>query len=201
MNERDAMTLLAEANPVRVEDLAPLDLPNLAHGQMPSRRFVLAIAVIGLASAASVIGVLVFGGTSSHPISAGPLQFSPLTLDFTRGSEGITSIGVTINAATLGGTALLQVVRGVPDSPQSVTSDQVAFQEQVPMTNIVSPPSGPPGTVILSTWSGTLSPSAWGGGCENTAYVIDVKVSPAVPTREAMGESVESGAFVCSSGS
>lgn len=64
MNERDAMTLLAEANPVRVEDLAPLDRPDLARRRRPSRRLVVAIAVLVTAVAASLIGAFAFGGAS-----------------------------------------------------------------------------------------------------------------------------------------
>lgn len=76
MTEHDAMTLLAEANPVRVEDLASLDLPDRVHGRRPSRRFVLAAAVAAAAVTASLIGVFAFGG-SPHARegirSAGPL--------------------------------------------------------------------------------------------------------------------------------
>ena len=33
------------------------------------------------------------------------------------------------------------------------------------MTDLASPVSGPPGLELLSTWSGTLSPSDSTGGC------------------------------------
>jgi hypothetical protein len=137
--------------------------------------------------------------TNSQGIPAEPLQFSPINLNFTRAGETITSIGVTINAATLGGTALLRVVRNARAdiSYGNLAGGQVVFQEHVPMTNIASPKSGHSGTQALSTWSGTLSTSAWDGGCERGKYVITVKVSPANPTPEARGEWVESGWFVC----
>lgn len=70
MNENDVITLLAEANPVRVDDLEPLDLPRLVHRRMPSRRLVLAIAVVGVAIAASLIGLFAFRGTSSRPTAS-----------------------------------------------------------------------------------------------------------------------------------
>ena len=165
---------------------------------------VLAAACVAIAAPAVVFSGLLGSAhrRASNPASTtghtgGPLQFSPITLNFTRGSAGITSIDVTVNAATLGGTAQLQVVRGEPDAPAS--ERQVVFQEQVPLTNLQSPASGPPGTVVLSTWSGALSPDTWAGGCQNATYVVDVKVSPAAPTSEAQGESAESGSFVCSS--
>ena len=137
--------------------------------------------------------------TGTQGITAEPPQFSPINLDFTRAGEGIKSIAVTINAPTLGGTALLQVVRDprADISYGNLAGGQVVFQEQVPMTNIASPQSGPPGTQALSSWSGTLSTSAWDGGCARGKYVMTVKVSPASPTPEARGEWAESGWFVC----
>jgi hypothetical protein len=136
---------------------------------------------------------------NSQGIPAEPLQFSPINLNFARAAETTTSIDVTINAPTLGGTALLQVVRDprADISYGNLAGGRVVFEEQVPMTDIASPDSGPPGTQALSTWSGTLSTSAWDGGCERGKYVITVKVSPANPTPEARGEWVESGWFAC----
>jgi hypothetical protein len=133
--------------------------------------------------------------------SGEPLGFSPITLSFTRGGQGLTAIDVTVNAATLGGTAQLEVVRGVIEGRPEASPSQVVYQEQVPMTNLSSPSSGPPGTVVLSTWSGTLSPRDWAGGCQKGPYEITVKVSPAHPTTGARGEYAESGSFSCSSSS
>jgi hypothetical protein len=144
------------------------------------------------------------GGTGSVGQSGEPAHFSPIALNFTRGDQGITSIAVTINAATLGGTAELQVVRGAAAEyvePGNLAGAQLVFHERVPMTNIASPASGPTGTQALSTWSGTLSPSSWDGGCDNEQYAITVWVHPANPTPEARGEWAESGSFVCSSNS
>jgi hypothetical protein len=173
----------------------------------PRHRLGLVLAAACVAIAALAVGFSGLLGSSARQASrnqptatrqtGGPLQFSPIELNFTRGATGITAIDVTVKAATLGGTAQLQVVRGEPDAPAS--QRQVVYQEQVPLTNLQSPASGPPGTVVLSTWSGTLSPSAWDGGCQNATYVVDVKVSPAAPTSEAQGESAESGSFVCNS--
>ena len=69
MNERDAMTLLADANPVRVEDLREMNLAVdsvLATSGRQSRRLVLAVAAAAVL-AASLIGVFAFNGSSSHP--------------------------------------------------------------------------------------------------------------------------------------
>jgi hypothetical protein len=155
--------------------------------------------LVSVAKTMPINGSAPLSGTSTQGIAAEPLQFSPINLDFTRAGEGIKSIAVTINAPTLGGTALLQVVRNARAdiSYGNLAGGQVVLQEQVPMTNIASPKSGPPGTQALSTWSGTLATSAWDGGCERRKYVMTVKVSPANPTPEARGEWAESGWFVC----
>jgi hypothetical protein len=72
MSERDVMQLLAGANPVRVEDLAPLSFPDLSQRRLAGRRVVVAIAVVAAAVAASLTGVFAFNGSPSpHPGSGG----------------------------------------------------------------------------------------------------------------------------------
>ena len=75
MKERDAMTLLAEANPVRLEDVpqtaARVD-SILAPRPRMSGRLVLAVAVVAVAAAASLTGVFVFGGQGKR--SGGGMQ-------------------------------------------------------------------------------------------------------------------------------
>lgn len=63
MSERDVMALLAEANPVRVEGLSPMDPPALSRRRGPSRLLVLAVVVA--VAAVSLIGVFVFPGSRS----------------------------------------------------------------------------------------------------------------------------------------
>lgn len=178
-------------------------------------RFALpAAAALGVAAVCAVVFSGALGRSGTHPPSnsgvwsAYDLQnaappFSAMNLNFNRAGQGITSIDVTVNAATVGGTALVQVVRGAAAdiSQTSLAGGKVVFRQQVAMSTIASPRSGPPGTEALSTWSGTLSSSDWGGGCQNDRYVITVEVSPAHPTREAQGEWVESGWFTCRLGS
>lgn len=155
--------------------------------------------LVSVAKTMPIHGSAALTGTDSEGISAEPPQFSAINLDFTRPGEGIKSIAVTINAPTLGGTALLQVVRdaGAGLTLGDLAGGRLVFQKEVPMTDIASPESGPPGTQALSSWSGTLSTSDWDGGCERGRYVITVKVTPANPTPEARGEWVESGSFLC----
>jgi len=65
----DVLSLLADANPVRVEDIAPLELPSHTRRAAPSLRLVVAL-VLAAAVATSLIGVFL-GGTSSHRGSSG----------------------------------------------------------------------------------------------------------------------------------
>ncbi len=68
MNETDAMKLLAEANPVRMDTIGAVELPDsLFATRRPARRLVLAAALVLLAAlAASFIGVFGFAGPRSH---------------------------------------------------------------------------------------------------------------------------------------
>lgn len=72
MNERNAMRLLSEANPVRVEALGespgdPLVLIN-AGRRKQRRRFAFGAGLLAAALAASLIGVFVVAGRNSRPI-------------------------------------------------------------------------------------------------------------------------------------
>ena len=156
------------------------------------------IALAALAAFLSGAFNSTHGGTGG--LGPGP-YFNPLELQFSHDGDRLTSIDVTVNAATLGGTARIRVVQGVIDEGHT---GQVVFQGTVPMTDIASPVSGPPGLELLSTWSGTLSPSDWTGGCGRGPYEITVQVTPKLnPTNPngppPNGESIESGSFSCSS--
>jgi hypothetical protein len=126
MNERDVLTLLAEANPIRLDGLsgAPTDLLDsiLARRRRPRRRPVLAAGVAAAALAASLIGVFVFGGPSQST------QMQPGFL----GIEGPVppppprSIGVADLSLALGTPVALPMTSLVqPADAQSVTADRV----------------------------------------------------------------------------
>lgn len=108
-----------------------------------------------------------------------PMGFNSMLLNITRDGGAIASIGVTVNAPIRDATTLLQVITGSPYGHiVSPATRRIVFQEQEPMTNIASPASGPNGTVALSTWSGTLSPSDWTGGCQHALYEVYATTVP-----------------------
>ncbi len=159
-----------------------------------------ALPALAVAGAAAASGLIFTGALSgAKPVASGhPPAYEPLKLAFTRdGSGAVTSIAVTAEAATLGGTANVYVVQGQDYSTNDVPVNQVVFQEEVPMTDIASPASGPPGTVALSTWSGVIPTSEWKGGCQSGPYEIALQVSPANPTPPTNGEAALSGSFTC----
>lgn len=153
----------------------------------PRRRLALAALAACLAAAAAAVGfsgVLTSAPPTSTPTTKGhgiPPGYSPMNLSFTRNGQTVTSLAVTVNASFTDGTLQLQVLHGNPYGPTSgpAPDRQVVFQEQEPMTNIASPSSGAPGTEALSTWSGTLSPSEWTGGCQQGQYEVWATVVPA----------------------
>lgn len=78
MSERDVMTLLADANPVRVEDLpqtGPFSKQILERRRRPSGRVVLVTAVVLAGATAGVIGVLATGGHGAKTVG-GPEALS-----------------------------------------------------------------------------------------------------------------------------
>ena len=71
MSELDLMTLLAEANPVRVDDVPEIAFPTSILAPRRARtRLVLAVGALALASAAAAASFAVFGsnGTRPHPL-------------------------------------------------------------------------------------------------------------------------------------
>lgn len=77
MNESDAMRLLAEANPVRVDSLTGLAMPAPILDRRLRRPLVLAAAVSVAAVAASLIAIFAFGGSPPQASRGGRLP-SPL---------------------------------------------------------------------------------------------------------------------------
>jgi hypothetical protein len=181
--------LVAEAHRDR---RAPFSPPVLSL----SRHRLLVLGSVGCATAAAAIFVTLGGSVRPHavpPSASWPPGFAPIRLEFVRSGGSVASIRVVVNAPRRNGNMRLQVMRGNPYGPDS--GRHVVFQEQAPMTNIKSPANGPPGTVALSTWSGTLSPSNWDGGCQNALYAVQAAVQA-----KGGGMTTLSEWFSCSSG-
>lgn len=71
----DVLALLAEANPVRLEDVTPLDLPDL---ERPRRRLALAaVAAAAIALTAALLAVFVFSGSPSRRPGHAGFQLLP----------------------------------------------------------------------------------------------------------------------------
>lgn len=89
----------------------------------------------------------------------------PLSVTYSRTDGALTSIAVTVSPHTASASAELVVFGGPRDSPGTVV-----YQQPVPL----SAPSAA-ASEQRPTWSGTLSPSDWKGGCQaGWRYTVDV---------------------------
>lgn len=128
------------------------------------------------------------------------MGFEGLELDFARDGKTVSLITVTLTAPYRDAKAHLRVMRGNPFGgfAGAPTLDRhVVFQTHVRMKNIASPDEGPPGAVALSTWSGTLIPSGWDGGCQKALYTVHAAMRPVILPPYAAGIDVGSPWFSC----
>ena len=100
MNENDAIRLLANANPVRVDSLAPVDCPEFGDRAVPLRRLVLAAVVIlalVAATATAVLGLQPFASDSSATTNtrAGAIGISPTEVPIPL-SEASAALGAPV---------------------------------------------------------------------------------------------------------
>jgi hypothetical protein len=175
-------------------------------------RVVLPVAAAIGAAVCAVVFTGTLGGSSGHP-SGSLVQrggkphsgraralFAPMTLNFTYSGQAVTSIAVTVKATIADATVQLQVLRSdaarLPEANDA--SSKLVFQEQIPLTNIASPPPD----AARSTWSGTLSPSDWDGGCQPGLYTVKTVVVPAGSSSDNPVHTISQAAwFRCSPGS
>jgi hypothetical protein len=99
-----------------------------------------------------------------------------ITADYTRAGQTLTSIAVTVNGLRVPGLAQVQVVRSDASTVgEAVTAgSQVVFQERILMTNTGATAPDLP----HSTWSGTLNPADWSGGCQPGLYQVRAVMVP-----------------------
>ena len=167
MNTNDLLTVFRAEVPLPDEATAQRIYARvtLTSRGLPRRRLVLALVAVAIA------GAVVTGLTAIHSGTAKPAPrdraFLPLTnFRLTRSGQMVTSIAITFTDAHFTDATLALEVIG--------RDGQVVFEERVPMTNTGSTV---PETAV-STWSGTLSPSDWAGGCQNALYTLRFAVYP-----------------------
>ena len=169
-----------------------------------------AIAAVAAITAASVAGLVLTTQTdilprhssASHGARSHLPPSRPVTIDFTTGAKGVTAIDLAVNSPTSDASLQVQVLRSNATQPlqamqESRTDQQVVYQERVSMTNLAPPADAIPGVTSLATWSGTLSPSDWTGGCQNSLYTVEISITAKDGTPVRSGNSKW---FTCSSG-
>jgi hypothetical protein len=183
---RSAVSLPDEATARRIYACA-----TSAPRRMPRRRLAVAIAVSLVVAAIALAFSGLFGSPKQSQSPRVPPAYEPLQLTFTRSGQTITAIAVTANDPTPDAVLQLQVRHSDASVLEAMNGNSdVVFQEQVPMSDIASPASGPSGTVALSTWSGTLSPSDWDGGCQGANAIYSVR-AVIVPAGDSFGGQVD----------
>jgi hypothetical protein len=105
----------------------------------------------------------------------------PLTLHVHHTGNRVSSIEVTVTTAYHDSALRVLVLRGSPLGNSGPAPNHPAvFQERVRMTNLPGHGDVPAG-LPLATWTGTLSPTAWKGGCENKRYEVYAEIRPLNP--------------------
>jgi hypothetical protein len=128
-----------------------------------------------------------------------PLIF-PLTLHLHRSGGRVESVDVTVNGYVRDAVMRVQILRGNPLGNSGPGPNHPAvFTEQVRMTNLPSHGAFPARTFPLATWTGTLKPGDWRGGCLKKQYEVSVEIRPAKPARFPEGEGLGSPWFRCDS--
>jgi hypothetical protein len=138
----------------------------------------------GATLCAAVVAVAVtgtFGGggkqAARQPVTVvgGDIPQAPMLVNPTFSAGTLSSVTVTVNPDIADASVRVQVLHSDATTyanayaAESAGSDQVVFQEQGPATN-----TSTAGAAGASTWSGTLSPSDWNGGCQSGLYRIAV---------------------------
>jgi hypothetical protein len=122
----------------------------------------------------------------------------PMSVTYNRSGGTLSSINLTVNPSMPDASIELQVLHSSASTASDVNTanSEVVYQAQVSATNTSSTAAEP------SSWSGTLSPSDWSGGCQSGLYqILAVSVGPGTSLANASSANSErdySGAFSCS---
>ena len=127
-----------------------------------------------------------FAGASTPPHSTqrglgGP--WDAMSVSFTRNGATLSSISVTVNPDIVDASIQVEVLHSSATTPWAVTAanTDVVYQSPVFASTATGSKSGG-----LSTWSGSLSPSDWNGGCQSGQYyILAISVPPGVSFADA----------------
>jgi hypothetical protein len=150
------------------------------------RRVIAAVAVLAAAGIAGGLSATLGGGGSSpadtvvtgpHPGGpGGGMALAPVTMDTNYDNGELTSIDLTLRSVHPETTLDVKVVRS--DAAQATdagnASSQVVFDEQESPTVLDTTMQD----ATHATWSGTLTPSDWSGGCQTGLYRIEYSFGP-----------------------
>ena len=143
-----------------------------------SPRLVAALAGAAIcAAAAAVVATGTFTGGATHAAThavghstslGGDQSPGPMSITYSSNGGTLSSVAVSLNPNLANATVQMQVLHSDASSAAEVkaASAQVVYQNQVATSAPAASSFG------LSTWSGTLSPSNWSGGCQAGFYQI-----------------------------
>jgi len=150
------------------------------------RRLLAAVAVLAAAGIAGGLSLTLGGGggTSGTGPSGGPhpggpgggMALAPWSLSPNVSNGQLTSIDVSLRSVRPDTTLEFKVVHTDASQPTAADSapSQVVFDQQVTPTVYNSTMQD----ATHSSWSGTLNPSDWTGGCQAGLYRIEYTFGP-----------------------
>ena len=133
----------------------------MANSAEKRRNIWVIVAVVLLVAIAAVLAAiwLIPSSSQSSPVDTRPR----LSVKYNRSGKELKSVHVTVNPTFPNAKIEIQVLH-IGDTSTSTAGETIVFKKQVSAKNI------PAGTA--STWSGTLAPTDWNGGCKAGIYWI-----------------------------
>ncbi|MDX6481188.1 MAG: hypothetical protein QOG85_1698 [Gaiellaceae bacterium] len=176
-NFRSEMPMPDEETTQRIYERATSGRRRLA----TRNRLVAVAAVMALAGLAAGLSLTLGGGSSPKPWVIGPagggpagkISLNPLTTEFTADGNAYSSIDASLLSIDNATAVELRVVRSdaadVADADSAAST--VVFDDQASMADDGNPEDG-----SYTTWSGTLTPNEWDGGCQQALYRIEYHI-------------------------
>jgi hypothetical protein len=177
----DLLTTFRSEMPMPDEETTQRTYERATSGRrrLATRNRLVAVAVVlALAGIAGGLTATLGGGSSLKPwkigagggAASGKISLNPLSTEFTAAGAAYDSIDVSLLSVDNATALELRVVRSdaadVADADSAAST--VVFDDQVSMSDDGNPEDG-----SYTTWSGTLTPSEWNGGCQEALYRIE----------------------------